>query len=133
MYRTLFRVVLARLDPEFAHHLAFVVIRALPFVGLGALLSRTGSRDARLRVQALGLEFDTPFGLAGGSAVWASSDSATSRSAPSPRTRSPATRNRDCSVSFPTAPSSTEWASTTAARPPRRLGSNANGAADAAR
>ena len=66
MYRTLFRVVLARLDPEFAHHLAFVVIRALPFVGLGALLSRTGSRDARLRVQALGLEFDTPFGLAAG-------------------------------------------------------------------
>ena len=43
MYRTLFRVVLARLDPEFAHHLAFVVIRALPFVGLGALLSRTGA------------------------------------------------------------------------------------------
>ncbi len=66
MYRTLFRVVLARLDPEFAHHLAFVVIRALPFVGLGALLSRTGPRDPRLRVQALGLEFDTPFGLAAG-------------------------------------------------------------------
>ncbi|MEO5921518.1 MAG: dihydroorotate dehydrogenase (quinone), partial [Pseudolysinimonas sp.] len=33
MYGLLFRVFLARLDPERAHHLAFAVIRALPIVG----------------------------------------------------------------------------------------------------
>jgi dihydroorotate dehydrogenase len=66
MYRLLFRLVLSRLDPEFAHHLAFLVIRAVPFVGVGALLARTGRPDPRLTVRTLDLEFATPFGLAAG-------------------------------------------------------------------
>jgi dihydroorotate dehydrogenase len=58
MYRLLFRVFLARLDPERAHALAFAVIRLLPF--------RISRPDASLRVSTLGLEFDSPFGVAAG-------------------------------------------------------------------
>jgi len=65
MYRLLFRLVLSRLDPEFAHHLAFLVIRALPFVG-GALYARLTRPAPELAVRALGLEFRTPFGVAAG-------------------------------------------------------------------
>ena len=66
MYRLLFRLVLSRLDPEFAHHLAFLVIRMLPAVGLGALIRRATRPDPRLAVQALGLSFPSPFGVAAG-------------------------------------------------------------------
>lgn len=61
LYGLLFRVVLSRMDPERAHHLAFAVIRMLPGVVRGFTRPR---RDSR--VQALGLEFETPFGLAAG-------------------------------------------------------------------
>ena len=40
MYRLFFRLVLSRLDPEFAHHLAFLVIRMLPTLGIGAVSDR---------------------------------------------------------------------------------------------
>lgn len=66
MYRLLFRLVLSRLDPETAHHLAFLVIRVL---GLPVLrqLSRAVTRpDPSLAVRTLGLEFPSPFGLAAG-------------------------------------------------------------------
>jgi dihydroorotate dehydrogenase len=66
MYRTLFKVFLARLDPERAHTLAFAVIRALPFLGVGALVRRFTRPDAALRVRALGLDFESPFGVAAG-------------------------------------------------------------------
>lgn len=66
MYRLFFRLVLSRLDPEFAHHLAFLVIRMLPAIGLGALVRRATVPDPRLAVQALGLTFPSPFGLAAG-------------------------------------------------------------------
>lgn len=66
MYRLLFTTVLRRLDPEVAHGLAFRVIRALPYVGLG-LLARAYSKPAdSLAVEALGLRFPSPFGLAAG-------------------------------------------------------------------
>ena len=55
MYRLLFRLVLSRLDPEFAHHLAFLVIRMLPVIGLGALIRRATRPDPRLSVTTLGL------------------------------------------------------------------------------
>jgi dihydroorotate dehydrogenase len=58
MYRIFFRAVLARLDPERAHGLAFAVIRLLPF--------RVSRPDAALRVSALGLAFGSPFGVAAG-------------------------------------------------------------------
>ncbi|MCX7521525.1 quinone-dependent dihydroorotate dehydrogenase [Microbacterium sp. STN6] len=66
MYRTLFSLVLSRLDPEFAHHLAFVVIRVLPALGLGGVLRRFTRPRVDLRVRALGLDFETPFGVAAG-------------------------------------------------------------------
>ena len=66
MYRFIFRVFFARMDPERAHTLAFRVIRLLPAVGLGPLLRRFTRPDARLKVSTLGLEFDSPFGVAAG-------------------------------------------------------------------
>src|SRR4051812_20442631 len=66
MYRILFRFVLSRLDPEFAHHLAFLVIRMLPAIGIGALVRRATSPDPRLAVSTLGLTFPSPFGVAAG-------------------------------------------------------------------
>ena len=66
MYRLFFRVVLSRLDPEFAHHLAFLVIRWLPILGIGSLVRRTTRPAPGLGVTTLGLEFDSPFGIAAG-------------------------------------------------------------------
>jgi dihydroorotate dehydrogenase len=66
MYRLLFRLVLSRLDPETAHHIAFDVIRWLPRVGIGALIRRLSRPDPSLTVSALGLTFDSPFGVAAG-------------------------------------------------------------------
>ncbi len=61
MYALLFRLVLSRMDPERAHHLAFRVIRLLP--GFLRGLSRP---HPSLAVEALGLRFASPFGLAAG-------------------------------------------------------------------
>jgi dihydroorotate dehydrogenase len=66
MYRILFKVFLSRLDPERAHTLAYRVIRALPLFGIGSLVRRFTRPDASLRVTTLGLEFDSPFGVAAG-------------------------------------------------------------------
>src|SRR3954454_11054471 len=66
MYPLFFRLVLVRMDPELAHKLAFAVIRWLPATGLGGLVSRfTGPRPGH-EVEALGLRFPGPFGLAAG-------------------------------------------------------------------
>ena len=61
MYPLLFSVVLSRLDPERAHHLAFSVIRALP--GFVRAFTRP---DPKLAVRTFGLDFDSPFGVAAG-------------------------------------------------------------------
>ena len=66
MYRFIFRVFFARIDPERAHRLAFLVIRLLPALGFGRLVHRFTRPDASLRVEALGLVFDSPFGVAAG-------------------------------------------------------------------
>ncbi|MEA9983894.1 quinone-dependent dihydroorotate dehydrogenase [Subtercola sp. RTI3] len=66
MYSQLFRHVLSRLDPEQAHHLAFDVIRALPRTALGEYLRRYTAPAPQLRVHTLGLEFESPFGVAAG-------------------------------------------------------------------
>jgi dihydroorotate dehydrogenase len=66
MYRLLFRLVLSRLDPETAHHLAFDVIRLLPGIGVGALLRGLTRPDPSLAVETLGLRFASPFGVAAG-------------------------------------------------------------------
>jgi dihydroorotate dehydrogenase len=66
MYRALFRLVLRHMDPERAHGLAFAVIHLL---GLAVFrsLTRALTRPApSLGVDALGLHFDSPFGVAAG-------------------------------------------------------------------
>ncbi|MFB7842047.1 quinone-dependent dihydroorotate dehydrogenase [Microbacterium sp. NPDC056052] len=66
MYALLFRLVLARFDPEFAHHAGMVVVRILgvpPFSWAARALTRPAPGD---EVQALGLTFPTPFGIAAG-------------------------------------------------------------------
>jgi len=63
MYRLFFTLVLSRLDPEFAHTLAFLVIKYLPF---GPVVRAYTRPDPALAVEALGLRFESPFGLAAG-------------------------------------------------------------------
>jgi dihydroorotate dehydrogenase len=66
MYRLLFSLILSRLDPERAHTLAFRVIRILPLLGVGAVVSLFTRPGAGLRVNTLGLSFESPFGVAAG-------------------------------------------------------------------
>ncbi|QEO13177.1 quinone-dependent dihydroorotate dehydrogenase [Agromyces intestinalis] len=66
MYRLLFSLVFSRMDPENAHHLAFRVIRLLPTLGFGRLVERVTRPDPSLAVEALGLRFPSPFGVAAG-------------------------------------------------------------------
>ncbi|BDV30414.1 quinone-dependent dihydroorotate dehydrogenase [Microbacterium terricola] len=66
MYPLLFRTVLSRMDPETAHHAAMLVIRVLglpPFSWAARALTRP---DPALSTTALGLRFDSPFGVAAG-------------------------------------------------------------------
>ena len=66
MYPLLFRTVLARMDPETAHHAAMRVIRILGSAPL-RWLARALTRPApALRTTVLGLSFDSPFGMAAG-------------------------------------------------------------------
>jgi dihydroorotate dehydrogenase len=66
MYRILFSIVLRRIDPERAHHLAFIVIRLLPIAGIGWIVRRLTRPRVDLSVDTLGLHFDSPFGVAAG-------------------------------------------------------------------
>ncbi|MRX42423.1 quinone-dependent dihydroorotate dehydrogenase [Agromyces kandeliae] len=66
MYRLLFSLGFSRMDPERAHHLAFRVIRALPALGIGRLVERATGPSPELAVEALGLRFPSPFGVAAG-------------------------------------------------------------------
>lgn len=66
MYPLIFRTVFARMDPETAHHLVIPVIRVLgvwPFAPIVRAFTRP---DPRLQTRALGLVFDSPFGVAAG-------------------------------------------------------------------
>ncbi|MDH6237205.1 quinone-dependent dihydroorotate dehydrogenase [Cryobacterium sp. CG_9.6] len=66
MYPLFFSLVLRRLDPEQAHHLAFTVIKRLPLLGIGKVVRRFTAPRTDLGVDALGLHFDSPFGVAAG-------------------------------------------------------------------
>ncbi|MCR2800651.1 quinone-dependent dihydroorotate dehydrogenase [Microbacterium sp. zg-Y818] len=66
MYPLLFRAVLTRLDPETAHHAAMTVIRTLGLRPFAPLVRRFTRPAPQLRTQALGLTFDSPFGVAAG-------------------------------------------------------------------
>ena len=66
MYPFIFRTFFSRMDPEAAHHLVIPVIRVLgvwPFAPIVRALTRP---DPRLQTRALGLVFDSPFGVAAG-------------------------------------------------------------------
>lgn len=64
MYQFIFRTVFVRMDPEQIHHWVYAFIRRLPWLG-GAILHRA-TRPQGIEVQALGLRFLSPFGLAAG-------------------------------------------------------------------
>jgi dihydroorotate dehydrogenase len=66
MYPLLFRTVLARMDPESAHHLAMAVIRALGIRPLSWIARGVTKPDPTLQTTALGLTFASPFGVAAG-------------------------------------------------------------------
>jgi dihydroorotate dehydrogenase len=66
MYRFLFRNFLSKLDPEFAHSLAFLVIRLLAVPPFSAIARRMSRPLPQLQVHALGHDFTTPFGVAAG-------------------------------------------------------------------
>ena len=66
MYPLLFRQVLSRLDPEFAHHAAMAVIRVFgvpPFSWAARAITAPAPEQS---VRALGLTFPSPFGVAAG-------------------------------------------------------------------
>ena len=66
IYDLLFRNVLKRMDPEFAHHAAMLVIRAAGFAPFAPIVRALTKPDPALEVKALGLTFPTPFGIAAG-------------------------------------------------------------------
>jgi dihydroorotate dehydrogenase len=68
MYRTLLDTVLVRVDGEIAHRLgAFLLRAAMPVSVIRRLVRRLlAPPDPRLRVQALGLDFPSPLGVAAG-------------------------------------------------------------------
>ena len=62
LYRLIFKLFFTKLDAEFAHHIGMAAIRILGVTGLSNLL-RTAPKQP---VDAFGLKFDSPFGLAAG-------------------------------------------------------------------
>lgn len=66
MYHLLFRLVLSRLDAERAHGIAFMIIRMLGLPGISQLTRAMTRPHPALAVEALGVSFASPFGLAAG-------------------------------------------------------------------
>lgn len=64
IYKLIFKVVFARMDAERAHHLVMFAIRAAGALGVTKLAKLPVS--GKSSVQAFGLHFDAPFGLAAG-------------------------------------------------------------------
>ncbi|MEY4019559.1 MAG: hypothetical protein RLZZ590_859, partial [Actinomycetota bacterium] len=64
LYRLIFKLFFAKLDPEFAHHIGMFGIRFAGAIGLTKLARLQSS--GRGAVQAFGLHFDAPFGVAAG-------------------------------------------------------------------
>jgi dihydroorotate dehydrogenase len=65
-YAALFSLVLSKFDPEDAHYLGAFVITAAGLPGFRSLKKRATHASAALHVQALGLHFESPFGVAAG-------------------------------------------------------------------
>jgi dihydroorotate dehydrogenase len=65
-YNFLFSNVLRHFDPEDAHHLGAVIIKMAGLPGIRNVKYALRTSSPHLHVQALGLHFDTPFGMAAG-------------------------------------------------------------------
>jgi dihydroorotate dehydrogenase len=66
MYRTIFRLVFAKMDAEHAHELVVGMLVWAQRVGLTPLFRLWTAPPRSIRVRTLGLEFESPFGLAAG-------------------------------------------------------------------
>lgn len=68
IYRAFFNLILRRIDPEKAHALAIWTLRMVGRVpGIRSVMRfALGSRDRRLEVNALGITFPSPLGVAAG-------------------------------------------------------------------
>ncbi|MEZ3160858.1 quinone-dependent dihydroorotate dehydrogenase [Microbacterium sp. BWT-B31] len=66
MYAFIFRTFFARMDPETAHHAAMLVIRVLGLPVFSWAARAITKPAPALRRSALGLDFDSPFGVAAG-------------------------------------------------------------------
>lgn len=66
MYAFIFRTVFARMDAETAHHLVMPVVRLLGVRPLSWIVRAFTRPAADLRTEALGLVFESPFGVAAG-------------------------------------------------------------------
>jgi len=66
IYRTLFRLVFARMDAEHAHELVVSFLVWGQRLGFTPLLRLVTRPPRSARVRALGLDFESPFGLAAG-------------------------------------------------------------------
>lgn len=66
MYPFIFRHLFTRMDPETAHHAAMLVIRTVGVWPLRPLVRLFTRPAPALRTEALGLVFDSPFGVAAG-------------------------------------------------------------------
>lgn len=66
MYGFIFRTVFARMDPESAHNVVALFLRTVNRIGAVPLLRLFTRPDPSLQVHALGLTFESPFGLAAG-------------------------------------------------------------------
>jgi dihydroorotate dehydrogenase len=64
MYKLLFNLFFKPLDAEFAHHIGMTVIRVAGALGI-TKMARIKSPGS-IQVQAMGLHFDSPFGVAAG-------------------------------------------------------------------
>lgn len=66
MYRTIFRLLFARMDAEHAHELVVGWLRWAQQLGLTRVFRVFTAPRRSVRVRTLGLEFESPFGLAAG-------------------------------------------------------------------
>jgi dihydroorotate dehydrogenase len=66
IYRLVFRLVFARMDAEHAHETVMTMLRWAQRFGLSRVLRLWTAPPRSVRVRTLGLEFESPFGLAAG-------------------------------------------------------------------
>jgi len=66
IYRLMFRLIFSRMDPEHAHELVVGWLRFAQRCGVTRLVRLVTSPPARATVRAMGLTFESPFGMAAG-------------------------------------------------------------------